>query len=204
MATMEMSQKSLSKKGTEAPPLSRGQALPLRRQGHRGLCAIVTLCLCYFVPLCLGSLDVRPTRQDYLADNLHLAGQELASFQGGPDRQVMVFRGGFAMSVAQNQLSSDQAVLWLQRSAPKKIENRKSKIENSVLAYLKGNVLVKKNTGAKTPDLSQTVIQDSGAMVVRFDISGEVFTTADKKRPQLNRGCRLGVLRGGLCSSCSL
>jgi len=116
----------------------------------------------------------------WIADNLHLAGQELVSFQGGPDRQVMVFRGGFAMSVAQNQLSSDQAVVWLQRSRlPSQGPDRR--IGSRILAYLKGNVLVRKTTGAKTPDLSQTVVQDSGAMVVRFDVGGEVFITADKK-----------------------
>jgi hypothetical protein len=128
-------------------------------------------------------------KPSWIAEDLHLAGRELISFQHSPAGQIMVFRGGFAMSVAHNQLSSDQAVVWLQRSPAKKIENQKpvlsgaegSKIEISVLAYLQGNVLVRKTTGIKTPDLGQTVVQDSGAMVVRFDISGEVFITADKK-----------------------
>ena len=163
-----MNQKLLSEKGTKA-------------QRHRGICAFTTLCLCYFVPLCLGSLDVQLNRQDYLADNLHLAGQELTSFQASPDRQVMVFRDGFAMSVAQNQLSSDQAVVWLQRSPPLS-RGQDRRMSSRILAYLKGNVLVKKTTGAKTPDLSQTVVQGGEAMVVRFDVSGEVFITADKKK----------------------
>jgi hypothetical protein len=131
------------------------------------------------LPESRGGSAVQPSRAIWIADNLHLAGQELTSFQGGPDRQVMVLRGGFAMSVAHNQLSSDQAVVWLQRSAIESGQDRR--IGSRILAYLKGNVLVRKTTGAKTPDLSQTVVKDSGAMVVRFDVSGEVFITADKK-----------------------
>jgi len=131
------------------------------------------------LPESRGGSAVQPSRPIWIADNLHLAGQELTSFQGGPDRQVMVLRGGFAMSVAHNQLSSDQAVVWLQRSAIESGQDRR--IGSRILAYLKGNVLVRKTTGAKTPDLSQTVVKDSGAMVVRFDVSGEVFITADKK-----------------------
>jgi len=139
------------------------------------------------LPESRGGSDVQVSLQDWIADDLHLAGQQLTSFQAGPDRQVMVFQDGFAMSVAHNQLSSDQAVVWLQRS-PLLSQGQDRRMGSRILAYLQGAVLVKKTTGIKTPDLSQTVVEDGQAMVVRFNVSGQVFITAGKKEIADARG----------------
>ncbi len=117
----------------------------------------------------------------WITGDLRLAGGELASYQASQTERVMVFRGGFAMSIADNQLSSDSAVLWLQTKTTKPGEDARTGYK--ILAYLRDSISIRKARSAETRDMLQTVVQDTGSVVVRLDVSGEIFITADKTEP---------------------
>lgn len=124
--------------------------------------------------------------QSFVGQDLHLSGKELTSYQLGTGQYCLVFRDGFSMSVGANQFSSDNAVVWLESMTT---EFRGIvRIEYSAEVYLQGNISVKKAKSAKTTELGEKVIEEGKSMVVRFDVSGEVFMTADKREISDPRG----------------
>jgi len=115
----------------------------------------------------------------FVGQDLHMAGQELINYQLSTGEHTLVFQNGFSMSIGANQFASDRAVVWLESIA---IEFRnRIRIDYKTTVYLQGNILVQKANGAKTTDLSQTVLEEGQAMIVQFEVSGEVFATADKR-----------------------
>ncbi len=127
--------------------------------------------------------------QAFAGQDLQMSGQEVISYQSDSGEHILVFEGGFSMSVGANQFRSDSAVIWLKGSTTEFLGE--SRTNYKVRAYLEGNVSVKKGKSAKMTDLSQTVVEDSGSMVVQFDVSGEVFITADKRAIGDPRGLEL-------------
>jgi hypothetical protein len=124
--------------------------------------------------------------QPFAGQDLQLSGQEVISYQSDSGEHVLVFQGRFSMSIGANQFFSDSAVVWAEGATTEFLGE--SRIDYKVKAYLEGSVSVKKGKSAKTTDLSQTVVKDSGSMVVQFDVSGEVFVTADKRETADPRG----------------
>ena len=125
----------------------------------------------------------------FVGQDLHLAGGEVISYQASTGEHILVFQGGFSMSIGANQFSSDSAVVWLESIATE--FRGRVRIDYKARVYLDGNVSVKKGRGAKTTDLSQTIVEEGQAMVVRFSLSGEVFVTADKRKIADPRGLEL-------------
>jgi hypothetical protein len=125
----------------------------------------------------------------FVGQDLHLAGGELLSYQLSTGEHTLVLQDGFSMSIGANQFSSDSAVVWL-KAEPTEFRGR-VRIDVNVLVYLEGNVSLKKGKGAKTTDLSKTVIEKGESMVVRFVVSGEVFVTAKKRELGDPRGLEL-------------
>jgi hypothetical protein len=115
----------------------------------------------------------------FVGQDLHLQGREVMSYQLSTGEHTLVLQGGFSMSIGANQFSSDSAVVWL-KAEPTEFQGR-VRIDVNVLVYLRGGVSLKKARGAKTTDLSETVIDNGESMVVRFVVSGEVFVTAEKR-----------------------
>ena len=136
--------------------------------------------------------------QAFVGQDLHLAGPELISYQLSTGEHILVFTDGLSMSIGANQFSSDKAVIWLE-SITTEFRGR-ARIDYKATAYLQGSVSVKKTEGAKTTDLNQTPApvfrqEDAGeegrAMIVQFEVSGEVFVTADKREISDPRGLEL-------------
>jgi hypothetical protein len=125
----------------------------------------------------------------FVGQDLHLSGREVVSYQSDTGEHTLVFQDGFSMSIGANQFFSDSAVVWLE-SITTEFFGR-TYIDYKVRTYLEGNVSVKKGIGAKTTDLSQTVVEDKQVMVVQFDVSGEVFVTADRREMADPRGLEL-------------
>ena len=125
----------------------------------------------------------------FIGQDLHLAGAEVISYQASTGEHILVFQGGFSMSIGANQFSSNSAVVWLESIATE--FRGPVHIDYKVRVYLDGNVSVKKGRGAKTTDLSQRIVEKGQAMVVRFSVSGEVFVTADKRKITDPRGLEL-------------
>ncbi len=115
----------------------------------------------------------------FIGQDLHLAGDELITHQPASGRHVLVFKRGFSMSIGANHLASDGAVVWL-KSVVSEYRGR-VRIDYDVQVYFHGGVSLKKGFAAKTTGLSQTVLEDGRALLVRFPVTGEVFVTAQKR-----------------------
>ncbi len=131
----------------------------------------------------------RQRARPFVGQDLHLSGREVISYQSDSGEHTLVFQDGFSMSIGANQFFSDSAVVWLEEVTIEFFG--RTGIDYKVRAYLQGSVSVKKGKGAKTTDLSQTVVEDSRSMVVQFDVSGEVFVTAEKRKISDPRGLEL-------------
>jgi hypothetical protein len=125
----------------------------------------------------------------FVGQDLHLAGKEVISYQISLVEHTLVFQNGFSMSIGANRFSSNRAVVWLETVSAG--SGSQVRLGYKARVYLHGNVSVKKDEGAKTTELSQTVIKDEKAMVVRFGVSGEVFVTAEKREVADPRGLEL-------------
>jgi len=125
----------------------------------------------------------------FVGQDLHLAGKEAISYQLSPIEHTLVFQNGFSTSIGANRFSGDRAVVWLETVRAE--FGGHVRIDYKARVYLQSNVSVKKNEGAKTTELSQTVVEAGRAMVVRFNVSGEVFVTADKREAADPRGLEL-------------
>jgi hypothetical protein len=125
----------------------------------------------------------------FVGQDLQLSGREVISYQGDSGEHILVFQNGFSMLVGANQFSSDRAVVRMK--AVTSVFLGESNIDYKVKAYLEGKVSVKKGKSAKTTDLAQAVVEDKQSMVVQFEVSGEVFVTADKREIADPRGLEL-------------
>jgi hypothetical protein len=135
----------------------------------------------------------------FAGQDLQLSGREVISYRSDSGEHILVFQGGFSMSIRANQFFSDSAVIWVKSVFAGATPDRavttefldESRIDYKVKAYLEGGVSVKKGKSAETADLNQTVIEDGRSMVVQFGVSGEVFVTADKRETADPRGLEL-------------
>ncbi|HUS72221.1 MAG TPA: LPS assembly protein LptD, partial [Sedimentisphaerales bacterium] len=118
----------------------------------------------------------------WVGEDLYLKGREVISHRQGPSEHTLVFYDVFSMSIGANEFFSDGAVVWLKRE--------RAGIQK-VNVYLEGNISVKKGKGARTVDLSETIIEKEKSMVVRFEVRGEVFVTAGKREVADARGLEL-------------
>ena len=121
----------------------------------------------------------------FAGQDLHLQGQELISYRLSPVDHALVFQSGFSMSIGAQKFSADSAVVWLESGSPGGAiteSSERPRIYYEATVYLQGNVSAKKPEGASTTGLSRTVIEEGRVMAVRFDVSGEIFVTADNRK----------------------
>ncbi len=118
----------------------------------------------------------------FAGQDLHLAAGRMTTYESGDfadAEHILTFDDAFSMVIGDNQLASDSAVVWLQTIAADYRGTRR--IDYNAQVYLQGNVSVKQGKGARTTDLSQSVVERGEALVARFLVNGEVFATADEQ-----------------------
>ncbi len=115
----------------------------------------------------------------FAGQDLHLTAAELISHQLSSGEHALVFTGGFSMSIGANQFASDNAVVWIVTT--KSQYRGLVRTDYKATIYLQDNVSFGNVRSAETTGLNQTALEGGQAMLVRFDISGEVFVTADKR-----------------------
>jgi len=150
---------------------------------------LFVLGLLVLLPTAASSAIESPRAQPFVGQDLHLAGAKLLSYQLRTGEHTLVFQDGFSMSIGANQFSSDCAVLWLESVTTR--FRGSVRIDYEARVYLEGDISVKRAKGARTTDLSQTVVEKGKTMVVRFGVSGEVFVTAAKREVADPRGLEL-------------
>jgi len=124
----------------------------------------------------------------FAGDNLHLTGREAITYQLSTGEHILVFRGGFSMSISTQQFSSDNSVIWL--LCPSADTDESDDVDYEAIVYLQGNISAEKAGQTKAVGTSGKLVEDK-QMVVRFGISGEVLVTADKKESADPRGLEL-------------
>ena len=151
--------------------------LIFNRTLQKGLLAgILTALVCLLAQVGLAQTG----REDFFAgQDLHLAANRMTICKSDtlePGRNLLIFDDGFSMSIGNNQLSGNSAVVWLQSLRSK--YRGQVNLDYNCQVYLQGNVTVKQGKTARTTDLNQTVIDQGQTLVARFLVSGEVFATA--------------------------
>jgi hypothetical protein len=115
------------------------------------------------------------------ADDLHLRGEVMTSYQSPEGENVLVFDDGFELLIGDNQLKSSEAVVWLKSQVTEYLGD--VSIDYKVTVYLQGKVKINRGPGSKTTalELDETNADGLEAMVAEFIVSGEIFATAEKK-----------------------
>ncbi|MHC4146892.1 MAG: hypothetical protein ACYSUD_19240, partial [Planctomycetota bacterium] len=123
-------------------------------------------CLLVFLPgpAALGRADAK-------ADDLHLKGRSLTSFAPEAGKEILVFDGGFSLSIGADKLTSDIAVVWLNRGE-----------DNLAKVYMQGNLSAEKDEDAAAIELKQTVIQAELAAAVELSHAGNIYVTANERQ----------------------
>lgn len=118
----------------------------------------------------------------FAGQDLHIQGQTLSIYKGPElkDTHVLVFDNGFSMTIGDHRLSSDRAVVFLRTLATE--FRQVSHIQHDARVYLEHNVSIAAGKAARTTDLSQVVIDRGEALVARFQVTGQVFATAEDHR----------------------
>jgi len=117
----------------------------------------------------------------FAGQDLHLAARRMTVHKGpdpSGDEHILTFEEGFSMSIGDNRLTSDGAVVWLRSIATDYLGTRR--IDYNAQVYLQGNVSIVQGKGARTTDLSQVIVERGEALVARFLVNGEIFVTADE------------------------
>jgi len=115
----------------------------------------------------------------FAGQDLNLAGKNVISYQLSTAEHSLVFTDGFSMSIGGGFFSSDSAVVWL-KSRVSELRGRKY-IDYAATVYLEGIVSVKKSKGGLTVNIREKAVEQGQVHVVLFDVSGEVFITAQTR-----------------------
>ena len=119
--------------------------------------------------------------QFFGADDLHLGGGTMTSFQVSNGEHILVFNDGFDFVLGDNQLKSKEAVVWINSVVS---EHRGStNVDHKVTVYLQGKVTVSSGAGSKTSGLAieKPMVEGAESMVANFVVLGEIFATAKER-----------------------
>jgi len=114
--------------------------------------------------------------------DLHVSGGSLVlSRQGGPEgRHTLVFEEGVTVSIGSNEMSARRAVIWID---PRRAEYRgRMEVSYRVVVYLRDQVWAQRGATGLTSGLDTVVIDQGEALLVTFEVTGEVFVTALRQR----------------------
>ncbi|MBN1796678.1 MAG: hypothetical protein JW804_08395 [Sedimentisphaerales bacterium] len=120
------------------------------------------------------------SKSAFAGQDLHLTGDEVITYQLSSGEHVLVFERGLSMRIGANQFSSAQAVVWLNST---RIEaGGVVRTDYKAIVYLQGNVSLGKTPVSKTLSMEQKLLEGGESLIVHFDVTGEVYITADKRR----------------------
>jgi len=133
----------------------------------------------FILSQCAGGADETSQPEAFGGQDLSLSGKSLISYQLSTSKHCFVFPEGFSMSIGGNNFSGNQAVAWLESRL---IEFRgTSSIYYQAAVYVTGNAAFTESKSGRTVSIQQRIVEDGNSTVFYFDVSGEVFITADKR-----------------------
>jgi hypothetical protein len=111
--------------------------------------------------------------------DLYLRADNVISYQSDEAEHLLVFQSGFSMSAGAARFSSETAVVWLTDKGGEAAGGGGAGYR--LEAYLEGAVSVKKGRADPSSDIVSTTIEKGKSIVVRLDVDGRVFVTADDR-----------------------
>jgi len=111
--------------------------------------------------------------------DLHLKGEELISYQPVSGEHILVLSGGVSMLIGGDEFLSDEAVVWL-KSETTEFRGKVS-VDYKAKVYLASSEFFEKGKKTLTVDLRRMIVEDGKSMVLEFDVTGEIFVTAEKR-----------------------
>ena len=115
------------------------------------------------------------------ADDLHLIGKTVTTYQAATDEYIMVFEEDFNFLLGDNHLNSSKAVVWIKAI---NFEYRGIiSTDYRVTVCLAGKPKTSSGRGFRTAGLetSSNELIGEKSVIADFIVSGEVFATAEKR-----------------------
>jgi hypothetical protein len=138
---------------------------------------VVALCMPVYSA---GAIDNTQARA-FVGRDVHISGEKITSYHGSSGQDVLVIEGKFLVAAGADTFGGNKAVIWIKRT---ELDSRSA----SVWAYVSGRVSADRGKGTRLPGLNWEMVERGGAMVVRFEATGEVFVTAKSKESADVRG----------------
>ena len=142
-----------------------------------------------FLVFCAGAVfsGIEDKKAEVFAgQDLHVRGGELISYQPVSGEHILVLSGGFLMSIGGDEFFSDEAVVWLESETTR--YRGRVNVDYKAKIYLASSKSFEKGKETLTVDLRRTIVEDGKSMVVEFDVTGEIFVTAEKREVRDVRG----------------
>ncbi len=124
-----------------------------------------------------GAGSLTPQRH-WLVQDLRIVTRDLLRQKGETGQHLLVCRDGFSMAVAGLQLAAQSAVLRIDVVGAD-AEDREA-TQYRVHVYMSGSVSQEQVAGLRRAGLEVAPVEQGKATVLRFDLDGEVFVTADR------------------------
>ncbi len=171
------------------PKSQRFMSHGLEARGNTARMVVLLIATIYFLPIPYSSGIESGKAGAFAGLDLRLEGKTVISYQLSTGEHSLVFGNGFVMSIGGNKFSSDKAVVWL-KSRLSDFHGR-THIDYEAKIYMTGNVSFQKTKSGLTVNLRQKEFEDDQSLAVWFEVSGEVFITADDREIKDVRGLEL-------------
>jgi hypothetical protein len=104
--------------------------------------------------------------------DVQIIADALTNYHDANGIDVIVAEGKVSISAGADMFKGEKAVVWLKRTPGSK--------NTGVWCYVSKSISAKKYSGARIAGLNWETIEKGKIMVIRFEVTGEVFVTANK------------------------
>jgi hypothetical protein len=136
----------------------------------------------FFSLAATGYSGISPSQAQYFgSEDLNIKGKSVSTFQTNDNEQILVFDKGFNLTLGDNKLKSEKAVVWLNTIKTEHLGVAETEYKLTVYLQEKVNVnqgLSSKMSGVETQN---QVVEGAESLVAKFTVTGEVFITADSR-----------------------
>lgn len=138
-------------------------------------------------PNAVGQTEARAAVRRWLGYDLRLSTGNLLSQTASERRHVLVCRNGFSLTVAGTRLEGDSAVVRIDKDESGGADNTRY----TILVYLKNPALEESAAPLKELGFDGVLVDESQAAVLKIEINGQIYITADERSTGTPQGLLL-------------
>lgn len=148
--------------------------------GKRGKRFLLTFIFLFPIFVCVIVLAQEQRAELFSGQDLSIEAGQMTVYQEGSTggkEHILLFEYNVQMQAGPNRLTSERALVWIKPvySSFRGV----SRVFYQVQVYLEEDVSMKSQRGSRTVDFQPNIIEKGKSLVSRFQVTGEVFTTAD-------------------------